>query len=690
MARLDDTLSIARSYIGDNYEKFCEAFNPGGFSFDWAPAFISYVCEEAKVNAPWDSSYYGHINWWKSNVDPWNREGLWHDGTEDISIGDVAYYGTDNNKTHAGFISGQDMGTGLIRVIEGDSGTAASRESTVKETFVEISKIVGYAKLTYNDMDFIASSNSNNTLNTSDDDVAEIDLTDYIDALTTEINAALAVKTDRMKDLEYVSRYHGAPFRFLESTDPPVTIYDDDDHPILTEGRTFLKNIASEAPLVHFIPGLPSYLSNMSKSNMDIFKNYITDRQSGNEVSTDVLDKIMNTEGRYFNFVPSFAVYQRYLNLLCRNCAVYMGIGDKLVPGTNKTYKHYNYGNWQDKGDSADEEDSLYNIDKEYTADTAFDTALTTVRKIVDKVIKSDEVQNLYKDIFGGSKSVKCYVDAGSSFSESVSNDISQSQIAGLFDTGESMSKELQFWTSGGVTTDLLGKLASNLANGVADLASAVMSILGVGGSNLVNMVNYAADIISGANIVFPQMWTDSKYSKSYRCSVNLVSPYGDSESIFLNIIMPLMSIVALGLPRQVSANSFTSPMYVRVVAKGIFSSDMAIINSISIDKGGNGAWTASGLPLTVKVDIDITDLYTALSMPNTSQPGLYFNNDSLIEFLTTTCGVDTTIPNLALKIDTFLNSVANIVTDVPGTFYEKVVNKMNNWVMRRSGLFRN
>jgi hypothetical protein len=298
-------------------------------------------------------------------------------------------------------------------------------------------------------------------------------------------------------------------------------------------------------------------------------------------------------------------------------------------------------------------------------------------------------LNELKGDIFGGQESVKCYVDASSSFSESLSNSTGQSQIAGMLDTGESIAKELDFWLSnaGGVA-GAGGDIAGSLLNAVGTLTDGLLSAFGLGNTNIANITDYAKYIISGSNIIFPDMWQDSAYSKSYRFTLDLISPYGDDESIFLNLIMPLMFIIALTAPRQTSANSYASPFLVRVVSKGWFSCDMGIIDSIDIEKGGSDAWNASGMPLTLKVGISVKDMYSAMSIPSSSQPGLFYNNSGLIEFLAATCGVDTIVPNLTLKINTILNILGNMATDIPDNIYNKVVQGLNNAVMKWTKLF--
>ena len=44
-----------------------------------------------------------------------------------------------------------------------------------------------------------------------------------------------------------------------------------------------------------------------------------------------------------------------------------------------------------------------------------------------------------------------------------------------------------------------------------------------------------------------------------------------------------------------------------------MFSYDMAIIERMSVVKGGQGSWTVDGLPTKIKVDLTLQELYSNL-----------------------------------------------------------------------------
>ena len=78
-------------------------------------------------------------------------------------------------------------------------------------------------------------------------------------------------------------------------------------------------------------------------------------------------------------------------------------------------------------------------------------------------------------------------------------------------------------------------------------------------------LLNVAEEqVLHGSNLIYPEIWMDSEYSKTYSIKMRLVSPYGTREAIYLNIFVPMFHALCLTLPRQTSANSYASPFIIR------------------------------------------------------------------------------------------------------------------------------
>lgn len=494
------------------------------------------------------------------------------------------------------------------------------------------------------------------------------------DAATKQTSSGLdSIYTSMLKSgyginkLDKMSRIIGMPYHFTNETD--YRPYANDG---LYLGRKFLENIIHEAPIISLVPGIPSYLPELSEEDKTTFGEYVQSATNGALLSDDVKTKIMSQDARYFGFKANYAKYIRYVNMLCRQCSIYMGIGDETVPGTTEKYKSYDWGKWMNMNYES-KSSGKYNVwdrldskdDKEEDKDNV---------GFVTNLLES--IDSMASELYDDYKYVRCYVEANASFSEDNSNNTSSSKIAGLFDTLEGLAKEGIFLAEDSTFWESVKSSVGTLAS------SATGTAVGDDGpnSNISKLVSSATHILTGSNVIFPDMWSDSSYSKSYSFSLNLISPYGDNESIFLNIIVPMMFMIALSAPRQTGPNTYGSPFLVKAFAKGWFSCEMGIIDSIRIEKGGDGtAWNIYGFPTEVKISLSIRDLYTNLMITSSTQPSLYFQNQGLIEFLAVTCGVDISTTHLLTKIQSYINTYITALTDIPSNIIDNFIQSLRN-----------
>lgn len=468
----------------------------------------------------------------------------------------------------------------------------------------------------------------------------EINTFKYSQGLDAQITAMLQARRN-IEDIPRNLRAFGAPFQFTSQTDHRP--WKD-----INIGRKYMENILVEAPIVNFTPGLPSYLPDFDKEQKESVKNYMESRMGGFEGAAEVIAKVSKTDGRYFNFTAAYGDYIQYVNLLCRASAIFLGIGNRRVPGSNTTYANYNWSEW-------------------YTqkADIKSAAAKQSAGKggVLQKVWEAGNTINRIGTaaMIGDYRFVKFFVDPSSSFNESISNSTTQSRVAGLFDMGEGLAKEIRFL--GGNVGDAAGKFGAGLVGSFAPNAG------GIGAdSNFRKLFGMAEHILSGSNITFPEIWSDSTYSKSYQFKVNLKCPYGDMDTYMMSIVVPLMHILAFSTARQTSANSFTSPFLVKVFSKGRFSCEMGIVDSLTITKGGpNGdAWSMHGLPLEMEVSFSVKDLYSQMMITRSSRPELFFYNSSLMEYLSVVGGLDITKPTMGTQIEAMYSTFVSSIFDVP------------------------
>lgn len=445
------------------------------------------------------------------------------------------------------------------------------------------------------------------------------------------------------------TRLLGIPYQFLPTADARLNSNQD-------MGRLFCENIFAEAPIVTILPGAADFLPDYREHEKEIFQNLFQGITEGDDNAESALKDLIDeeNEARYFGFKSDYSNYIKYVNLLCRVTAQMLGIGDSCPPGLTTPYKSFDWGN--------------YKYFNNYTIGNG------DSNNIFDNI--GNEVESI---ITGSHQYLSLYVDPSTSFSESTSNETAKSALEGKFDEMESKIKEYSFFADsmalGGAADTIKGYITS-LMDGIASLGpenTFLNSLLGKG----------KQQIVYGSNLIFPEIWQDSEYNKSYTINTTFVSPYGDKESIYINCLVPMMHLLALALPKQTTANTYTSPFLVKMFAKGWFSCEMGMVDNIQIDKGPEESWSVDGLATTMKVTLSVKDLYSQLMISPSNKPFLFFSNNGLIEFLGATCGVDMSIPSIELKVKIAMAVFLNSVTDLPTNWYrdikEGVINDINS-----------
>jgi hypothetical protein len=424
-------------------------------------------------------------------------------------------------------------------------------------------------------------------------------------------------------------------------------------------GRKYLETVIGETPILSIIPGKPSFLIDFKKEQKGLVADLFSDVKK-DKAKKDFVEKFFGIDDmKYFEFLSDYSNYQRYANMLCRVSSMYLGIGELKAPNSNNTYLEYDWSNYRFSNTQIP--NGGKGIDKR-TDDGIF----------TFKELKAD----IYEAIFGGEQyKLRFYIDSSSGFSESTSNSTATSYLEGAFEKGEGFMKELAFFIN---STGM--EAGDNLKKGVGNvLESSSDALKTIGGPGLFStLLGNAAVVVTGSNIEFPEIWQDANYNKSYNVTLNLFSPYGDKESIYLNILVPMMHVLALALPRQTTANSYSSPFLIRATAKGWFSCEMGVIENLTIEKDPD-SWTIDGLPTKVKISFSIKDLYSSLSIPSTTQPFLFYQNVGLQHFLEVTCGLDVAAPDHKRKIETLKNVIFNVGKDVIANKYDQYLNAIRN-----------
>lgn len=265
------------------------------------------------------------------------------------------------------------------------------------------------------------------------------------------------------------------------------------------------------------------------------------------------------------------------------------------------------------------------------------------------------------------------YADKSTSISESASNDYTESSIVQKANDLSTASREIKSilgWNSN------IKDMDSTNIDDMTDALTGSNGILSRVGSMLGRVVN-------GSQLLYPEIWADSKFDRSYTINFKFYSPYGDKESIFKYVYVPFISLLALALPRQDSLLGYGQPFILRLSSPGWFESSMGVVSSITFTKGGNdNLWTKDNLPQEIEVNLNIKDLYPSLVA--TKRYGILSYNLGLASFLDTMAGVRMDQLDLIMSgkrfIKTRLTAPAKIFnTDFLKDFTTDFANEINN-----------
>ena len=296
--------------------------------------------------------------------------------------------------------------------------------------------------------------------------------------------------------------------------------------------------------------------------------------------------------------------------------------------------------------------------------------------------------------------SIPFYIESETQISESFSNDITDSSLTSIVDSVSDIGREAMFIL--GYGNSALNAQVETLAkmDNADDIRNSITSMFGSyaeGNGFLANVINQLTSVATGGRLIFPKIWSDSSFSRSYDVTIKLRSPDMDNFSIYCNVIVPFIHLLCMVLPRQIedNPNGFYSPFIVRALYKGFFNVDMGIISSLSVTKGDTGMWNADGIPCSIDVNLTISDLYENISMTPTTAGNLSYDtldNTCFMDYIATLCGINIYLPEIGRTIRMWMvNNLTNRVTDIInvglwGNIQNSIANAITN-VWRRSSM---
>ena len=508
-----------------------------------------------------------------------------------------------------------------------------------------------------------------------------------LDSFLTEL---MNISVNNGKLLKASTRMFGMPFQYANFIDCRI------NNVSPTLGRKYIENIVLPAPILTIIPGKPVYLP--GAKNKRNTAHALVSAANGNFGELAALGKDLGIENlRWFDFQQTYNEYMMYVNALCRVGACFLEIGDAQFNGTKLSaynWKNYRYTEESYKSTFTGLIKSGGAVGKSMldSLKSLGGKALTKLKNVLS--IGDNETSNgiLFNDeeedteglldtldsLLANMNFVQFYIDpSASSFNDSNSNSTSSSKLEGLFDKGSDMLKELAFIANaGGVDAASLQEFGDKSLDALTD--NILKGNSGVT-AFMQRITSGLSTVVKGENMIIPEIYQRSDYTKSYSITIRLVSPCNDKLSYYINVFVPLMHLLALAIPKQGTANTYAAPFIIKGYLPGVFSCNLGIIESLAIDK--SNTTTVDGLATEVKVTINIKDLYSDLMMTPSNKPLLLLSNTSLIDYIAVNCGLDLVMPQMSKKLDYIMNAVKTAFTDIPDNLVSQMTEKIDNVV---------
>lgn len=429
---------------------------------------------------------------------------------------------------------------------------------------------------------------------------------------------------------------HGLPFQFLPSADRRMGA-DKGGY-----GRTYIREILTNIPIVSFIAGSPKYLAGVG-----ILGGKTKDRLLGILAVDDDPDDFLNSgllqkNLQYYTHVSSMPEYFEYVNSCCRAQAILSGLGDVKIDGTALKFMR-----WQEYNNSFGKDVQSFKDGQGGLVDLA-------------------------RAVLGVDTSIMFAYDPNGNISNNLSNSTGESALASKTKSASAMAREAEFLFGAGAGIELEFASDENIEQMIPKMSD--MSKYNPN-SPIQRVWRQGTTIATGANLIFPEIWNDSSYVKDYAIDIKLESPYADPLSRYLYVAVPFWHLFCLGGPRTYSENSYVAPFLIKAYSKGYFDVQLGMLDSIGIKKFGDGDQMSDDMiPMSLELSVSFKDLYQALSLAKINQPSLFFNNTGLIDMIGTNSGVSMNRASLLDKIKMFAElSVKASIADIPGNGLEKL-----------------
>lgn len=195
------------------------------------------------------------------------------------------------------------------------------------------------------------------------------------------------------------------------------------------------------------------------------------------------------------------------------------------------------------------------------------------------------------------------------SVSETFSNSVKDIPLKDTINNVSSKVKDVMFSVSGGnIISDNLDKAVKYTGD----------FLMGAAESVTFGLSNLATALMGGGYFDVPKMWDDSSFEyQKHSFKMRLGGPYGNPLSMLQDMYIPLFMLIAATAAQSVGKAGYTSPMLCSAFIKGKLNTPLAIIDSLTIERGvSNMGYDKYGRPLAIDITFSVLDLTSFVTTP--------------------------------------------------------------------------
>lgn len=379
--------------------------------------------------------------------------------------------------------------------------------------------------------------------------------------------------------LSHMELMIGRPHNYLQNTDPGA--------------RTYIRHMLQDAPLIMIRPGRVNFTDDTSKLVKQV--------QGALGLSEPEAQAFVDGASPVYNKETGYGVTE----------ADKKSIEDAIARKERGTVHNY---------ETADASAALRYFEFQ-PALSEYISVLATLSSRLYSRLKGASVamvNSMTPDLaYGGAYTF--WADNASSVSESASAEVGETALAGIVKQVSNLSRQAGFFLGENFRDETeKNTIVTNAMQSISEALGSERNVSGVSAS--------LGSAVLGMNPMFPEIWKDSSFGRSYNLSFKFHSPYGDAASVYQNVLLPFTMLLGLVLPVLRTPATYSEPFVFQLDCPGRFACDLGICTDFSFVKGGSeGLWTDQGLPRAIDVTMTVKDLYPTLAASQNNQ-SMYMN----------------------------------------------------------------